>query len=158
LTSKKLLERLTANSNEWYRASNNALSQAVRNVNSALHREQVLFAEIEFSSQHSFAAPQSYLWQFDRSPFRMVLVLLSFGKSLLPSNDELRKQRSASCKEFFKREPSETHAQKKKREQRRMLCRYAALGHPNRKGALVYADAILKLLKTPFTVAASTSP
>lgn len=158
LSSKELLERLTANSNAWYRASNNALSQAVQNVNSGLHREQVMFAKIEFSPEHSFAAPQSYLWEFNRSPFRMVLVLLSFGKILLPTNDEVRKQRSASCREFFKRQPSETDAQKKEREQRRMLCRYAALGHPNRKGALLYADAILKILKTPFTVTASSSP
>jgi len=158
LSSKELLERLTANSNAWYQASNNALSQAVRNINSGLHREQVMFAKIEFSPEHSFAAPQSRLWQFNRSPFRMVLVLLSFGKILLPTNDEVRKQRSASCSEFFKRQPSETYAQKKEREQRRMLCRYAALGHPNRKGALLYADAILKLLKTPSTVTASSSP
>jgi lysophospholipase L1-like esterase len=158
LNSKELLARLTANSNAWYRASNNALSQAVRNVNSDLHREQVMFAEIEFSPEHSFAAPQSRLWQFNRSPFRMMLVLLSLGKILLPANDEVRKQRSASCKDFFKRQRSETEAQKKEREQRRLLCRYAALGHPNRKGALLYAEAILKLLKTPATVTASSTP
>jgi lysophospholipase L1-like esterase len=157
-SSKEFLERLTANSNAWYRASNNALSQAVGNVNSGLHREQVMFAKIEFSPEHSFAAPQSRLWQFNRSPFRMVLVLLSFGKILLPTNDEVRKQRSASCREFFKRQPSETDAQKKEREQRRLLCRYAALGHPNRKGALLYAEAIFKLLKMPSTVTASSSP
>jgi lysophospholipase L1-like esterase len=157
-SSKELLERLTANSNAWYRASNNALSQAVQNVNSGLHREQVMFAKIEFSPEHSFAAPQSRLWQFNRSPFRMALVVLSFGKILLPSNDEVRKQRSASCREFFKRQPSETDAQKKEREQRRMLCRYAALGHPNQKGGLLYAEAILKLLKTPSTVIASSAP
>lgn len=158
LSSKELVERLTANSNEWYRASNNALSQAVRNVNSGLHREQVMFAKIEFSPEHSFAAPQSRLWQFNRSPFRMALLLLSFGKIPLPSNDEVRKQRRASCGEFFKRQRSETDAQKKGREQRRMLCRYAALGHPNRKGAMLYTEAILKLLKTSFKIPASTSP
>lgn len=158
LSSKELLARLTVNSNAWYRASNNALSQAVRNVNSDLHREQVMFAKIEFSPEHSFAAPQSRLWQFNRSPFRMVLVLLSFGKIMLPTNDEVRKQRSASCREFFKRQPSETDAQKKEREQRQLLCRYAALGHPNRKGALLYAEAILKLLETPSAVTTSSSP
>ena len=158
LSSKELLKRLTANSNEWYRASNNALSQAVRNVNSGLHREQVMFAKLEFSPEHAFAAPQSRLWQFNRSPFRMLLALLTFGKILLPTNDEVRNQRSASCGEFFKRQLSETDAQKKEREQRRLLCRYAALGHPNRKGALLYSEAILKILKTAFTVTASSSP
>ena len=158
VSSKELLQRLTANSNEWYRASNDALSQAVRNVNSSLYREQVMFAKIEFSPEHSFAAPQSYLWQLNRSPFRMVLVLLSFGKIMLPSNDEVRKQRSASCREFFKRQRSETDAQKKELDQRRLQCRYAALGHPNRKGALLYSEAILELLKPHFTVATATSP
>ena len=157
-SSKEVLKRLTANSNEWYRASNNALSQAVRNVNSGLHREQVMFAKLEFSPEYSFAAPKSRLWQFNRSPFRMLLLLLTFGKIMLPTNDEVREQRSASCREFFKRQSSETDAQKKEREQRRLLCRYAALGHPNRKGALLYSEAIVKILETTFTVTASTSP
>jgi lysophospholipase L1-like esterase len=155
LSSKEILARLTANSNQWYRASNKALSEAVRNVNSALGGERVRFARIEFSPEHSFAGPQSRLWQFNRSPFRMMLVLLSFGKILLPTNDEVRKQRSASCREVFKQQPNETATQKTAREKRRALCRYAALGHPNRKGAVMYADAIIKLLETNAPVSAS---
>jgi hypothetical protein len=31
-----------------------------------------------------------------------------------------------------------------------MLCRYASLGHPNKKGAVLYADAIIGLLPTAF--------
>jgi hypothetical protein len=84
----------------------------------------------------------------------MLLVILSFGKVPLPSNDEVRKQRSASCKEVFKEQPNETLAQKEEREKRRMLCRYAALGHPNRKGALLYADAIMSLMKGTIAVPA----
>lgn len=56
--------------------------------------------------------------------------------------------RSASCNEVFREQPNETADQKKERKSRRMLCRYAALGHPNRKGALLYADAIINSLKT----------
>jgi hypothetical protein len=85
----------------------------------------------------------------------MILVILSFGKILLPSNDEVRKQRSASCKQVFKEQPNETIAQKKERDKRRVLCRYAALGHPNRKGAVLYADAIMNLLKRTIAVPAS---
>ena len=44
--------------------------------------------------------------------------------------------------------PNETPGQKRGRENRLLLCRYAALGHPNREGALLYADAITNLLKT----------
>jgi hypothetical protein len=157
LSSKELLQRLTVNSNEWYRASNEALAEAVKRVNSGLGGgpQRVMFAKVEFSPEHSFAAPQSHLWQFNRSPFRMLLVLLSFGKIMLPANDDVRKGRSASCKEVFKKQDNETPVQKKEREQRRLLCRYAALGHPNRKGAKLYADAIMKLLRTAY---ASSAP
>ena len=160
LSSKEALQRLTANSNDWYHASNKTLAEAVRSINSELKGEpqRVIFAKIDFSPEHSFAAPQSRLWQFNRSPFRMLLLLLSFGKVMLPSNDDVRKQRSASCKEVFKRPENETPVQKKEREQRRFLCRYAALGHPNRKGAFLYADAIMKLLKTTSAATASSSP
>jgi hypothetical protein len=158
LSSKEVLERLTANSNEWYRASNKALSDAGQRVNSGPESggQRVMFARVEFLPEHSFAAPESRLWQFNRSPFRMLLVLLSFGKMMLPSNDDVRKQRSASCKEVFKRQDHETPEQKKDREKRRLLCRYAALGHPNRKGAMFYADAIMNLLKMSYPATASS--
>jgi hypothetical protein len=107
-----------------------------------------MFARIEFPPEYSFAARRTRLWGLNRSPFRMVLVILSFGKILLPSNDEVRRQRVASCDEVYKRQPNETPEQKKKRQNGHMLCRYAALGHPNREGALLYADAITTLLKT----------
>jgi lysophospholipase L1-like esterase len=157
LSSKEVLERLTANSNYWYDFSNKTLAQAVNTVNAELagERDQVMFAKIEFSPDYSFGASQTRLWGFNRSPFRMILVILSFGKILLPSNDEVRKQRSASCKQVFKEQPNETIAQKKERDKRRVLCRYAALGHPNRKGAVLYADAIMNLLKRTIAVPAS---
>jgi len=59
----------------------------------------------------------------------------------------VRSQRRASCDDVFKRQPNETSEQKKDRQRRHMLCRYASLGHPNRKGALLYADAITEALK-----------
>ncbi len=77
-----------------------------------------------------------------------MLVLLSFGKILLPPNDEVRSQRRASCDDVFKRQPNEPFAQKKDRKRRYLLCRYASLGHPNKKGALLYADAITEALRT----------
>jgi hypothetical protein len=85
----------------------------------------------------------------------MALVLLSFGRILLPSNDEVRRQRAASCDEVFKRQPNETPDQKKERQNGHLLCRYAALGHPNREGALLYADAITSLLKMKTSLGAT---
>jgi lysophospholipase L1-like esterase len=148
MSSKGVLERLTTNSREWYQASNKALAEAVRKVNAELGgRERVMFARIEFPPDYSFAARRTRLWGFNRSPFRMALVVLSFGRILLPSNDEVRRQRTAGCDEVYQRQPKETPEQKKQRQTGHMLCRYAALGHPNRKGALLYADAITNLLK-----------
>jgi lysophospholipase L1-like esterase len=157
LSSKEVLERLTANSLEWYRASNRALAEAVRKVNAELGggRGRVTFARIEFPPEYSFAARGTRLWGLNRSPFRMALVLLSFGRILLPSDDEVRRQRSASCDEVYKRQPNETPDEKKKRQNGRLLCRYAALGHPNREGAMLYADAITSLLKTNLAVTGS---
>ncbi len=146
---KEVLEQLTANSRTWYETSNRTLAETVRKTNAELGagRQRVMFAKIEFPADYSFATKGTRLWGFDRSPFRMMLVLLSFGKILLPTNDEVRGQRRASCNELFKRPPNETSAQKQDRQRQHLLCRYASLGHPNRKGALLYADAITEALR-----------
>ena len=153
MSSPEVFERLTANSQRWYETSNKTLAEVVRKVNAeAGGGQRVMFARINFPPDHSFEAPKTRLWGFNRSPFRMVLLLLSFGKIIVPTNDEVRGQRTASCDEVFTEQPNETATQKKERKSRRMFCRYASLGHPNRKGALLYADAITNLLKTTTAV------
>src|SRR5438552_12118224 len=150
MSSKGWLEGLTAKSKEWYQASNTTLAEAVRKVNAELgeSRERVMFARIEFPPDYAFAAHHTHLWGLNRSPFRMMMVVLSFGRILLPSNDEVRRDRTAGCQEVFRRQLDETAERTKERQNRLLLCRYAALGHPNRKGASLYADAINDLLKT----------
>jgi len=89
----------------------------------------------------------------------MTLLFLSFGKILLPSNDEVRKQRTVSCNELYRNQPSWTAEEKKERKALRLFCRYAALGHPNKKGALLYANAITDALKSRLVATAvSNSP
>jgi lysophospholipase L1-like esterase len=158
MSGKELFERLKANSRQWHQASNTQLAQAVSRVNAEMDRPRVTFVKIDFPAAYSFSAPKTRLWGFNRSPFRMALLFLSFGKVLLPSNDEVRKQRSASCNEFYKEQRNETVEQRKDRKALRLLCRYAALGHPNRKGALLYADAITKTLISTMLVTASNTP
>ncbi|HZI32163.1 MAG TPA: hypothetical protein VFF11_07465, partial [Candidatus Binatia bacterium] len=46
------------------------------------------------------------------------------------------------CEDFFRKQPGETDAQKLARKDSVMVCRLAAIAHPNRKGAVMYADAI----------------
>jgi hypothetical protein len=51
------------------------------------------------------------------------------------------------CKSLLKKPASESLEQKAVREDRLMRCRLAAVAHPNRKGAAMYADSIGRLLK-----------
>jgi len=150
--SKQVFERLAANSQEWYRASDKSLAEAVRKINAELSNERVAFAKLDFLPEYSFAAKETRLWGFKRSPFRMMLVFLSLGKIQLSTNDEMRGQRQASCDVFYKAPPDETAEQKRVRRSRRFLCRYAALGHPNRRGAILYANAMVEVLKKSLAI------
>jgi len=152
MNDKQLRARLIEISRQWYEGSNQMLAAAAGTVDQQLaargSRQRVLFAEVGFQPEHSFAASQSRLWGFDASWLRKVLVILTLGRVTLKTNDEQRNQRNASCKETFKPPAGETKQQKEARENRIMLCRLAAIGHPNRKGAQMYADAIDRQLRT----------
>lgn len=156
LSKDVLFKRMIANSDQWYRSSTKSLHEAVKTVNAELgvpkSQERVSFAEIHLAPEQSFRARKTQLWDFESSLIRKLLVVLSFGRILLRTNDEVRKQRASSCKEFWKAPPNETRSEKKVRKNEQLLCRYAALGHPNRQGALKYTEAFVELLKTRFPV------
>jgi lysophospholipase L1-like esterase len=156
MSSKEVFERLKLNSKQWYDTSNTQIAEAVRKLNTEIGQERIAFARIDFPAAYSFAASQTRLWGFNRSPFRMALLFLSFGKVLLPSNDDVRKQRSASCDELYKTPENETPEEKRDRKALRLFCRYASLGHPNRKGSLLYADSITNILKSSTLIAVSS--
>jgi lysophospholipase L1-like esterase len=151
MNDKQLRTRLIDISREWYLVTNQMLAGTTRKVDAQSaakgSRQRALFAEIAFLPEYSFAAPQSRLWGFDASFLRKLLVILSLGRVTLKTNDERRNQRGTSCKETFSRPAHETKNQKRARENRIMLCRLAAIGHPNRQGAQMYAEAIGKQLK-----------
>jgi lysophospholipase L1-like esterase len=155
MSSKEVFERLKLNSKQWYDTSNTRIAEAVRKVNEEIGQRRIAFAGIDFPEAYSFAASQTRLWDFNRSPFRTALLFLSFGKVLLPSNDEVRKQRSASCDDLYKAPENETSEERRDRKALRLFCRYASLGHPNRKGARLYADSITTILKSSRLVAVS---
>ncbi|HXT63482.1 MAG TPA: SGNH/GDSL hydrolase family protein [Pyrinomonadaceae bacterium] len=145
-SDKELLDRLTAISNAWYEASNRALMDAVAKTNAELagraSRQRVSFARIPFLPEHAFAARESRLWGFDATTARKMLAVLTLGKVSLHANDEVRSQRSSMCEDFFGKKSGETEDQKRGRKDSLMICRLAAIAHPNRKGAVMYADAI----------------
>lgn len=151
IDDKELRARLIAISKAWYQASDQMLTAATLKVDAQLRargsRQRVLFAEVVFLPEHSFAARQSRLWSFDASALRKLLVILTLGRVTLKANDEKKNQRSAVCGEIFKRLPGETKDDTLAREGRLMRCRVAAIGHPNRKGAAMYAEAIGAKLK-----------
>jgi lysophospholipase L1-like esterase len=159
LNQEAILRRVIDNSQQWYLSSNKSLSEAVRTVNAEVGRNssrgRIMFAEIHVLPEHAFRARKTQQWNFESSPIRKLLVILSFGKILLRPNDQVRKQRSSSCKKYWKAVPAETESQKKERKNQQLLCRYAALGHPNRQGALTYAEAITEQLKSVSPVWAS---
>ena len=158
MSSRKVFERLKENSIQWYQTSNIRLAEAAGSMNAEAGRERVMFVKILFPPNYSFAARKTHLWGFNRSPFRMALLFLSFGKILLPSNDQVRKQRTATCNEVYNDQPNETVEEKKERKALRLFCRYAALGHPNKKGAMLYADAITDVLKSSLAVTGTGTP
>ena len=151
MNDKELRARLIAISKEWYQDSNYWLAAATGKVDAQLSakgsRQRVLFAPVSFLPEHSFRARESRLWGFDASFLRKVLVVLTLGKVALRTNDERRNQRDARCKEIFRATTGETKDEKRFRERQLMLCRIAAIGHPNRKGAVMYAEAISRQLQ-----------
>ncbi len=151
LNDKALRARLIAISREWYQTSDQLLAAAARKLDSQLvakgSRQRVMFASAGFAPEHSFAATQSRLWGFDASALRKLLVLLTLGKVQLRTNDERRKQRGELCKIQFQKPEKETSEQSAIRQDRLLRCRLAAVGHPNRKGAAMYAEAIGNILK-----------
>ena len=150
--SRSSLERLTANSKEWYEASNKSIADAVAKVNISLDsggsNPRVVFAEIHFLPEHSYGARETQLWGLDHSRFKRLLVFGSLGKVQLETNDERRKERSVICDELYKRQANETSDEERDRKKQRLTCRYAALGHPNQDGAQLYAEAIISQLKS----------
>ena len=150
-SDKELRRQLIDISKEWYQSSNQKLADAARAVDAKLSaggsRQRVRFAKVEFLPDYAFGSHESRLWGFDASPLRKLLVILAFGRVSIRTNDETRHQRSESCEEVFKRPEGEPKDQKKAREWRLMLCKLAALGHPNRKGSAMYVEAITNQLK-----------
>jgi hypothetical protein len=137
----------------WYKVSTASLNEAVEKVNDELRaqdsRPRIAFVEIGFYPEHSFAAPNTLLWNFvfgstNLSGVRKLIVALSFGTAAYKPNDDMRESRVKSCNETFKppKGVKESKAEKRLREDHLLICRYASLGHPNQLGALIYAEAI----------------
>jgi hypothetical protein len=152
INSKEMLARLALISAAWSEASNHWLAEAVEHSSAQLaargSRQRVLFAKVRFEPEHAFSARNSRLWGFDASFLRKLLIILTFGRVTLMTNDDVSSQRSSVCRDFFKAVHGETDAQKTQRKENLMVCSLAAIAHPNRKGAVMYAEAIKEQIQT----------
>lgn len=152
ISSREMLSRLTIISEVWYAASNSTLSEAVARTNARLvargTRQRVLFAKVLLEPEHAFSARKSQLWGFDASFLRKLLIVLTLGKVDLRTNDEVSSLRSAACRDFYKGVTGESETEKRLRKDHLMVCRLAAIAHPNTKGAVLYAEAIKEQLQT----------
>jgi lysophospholipase L1-like esterase len=153
MSDKQMRANLVAISELWYQVSTRSLAQAVEAVKLDLKQrnseQQIFFAEIPFSAEHAFSAPDTLLWNFmfgstNLSGLRLAIVVLTLGTAAYKPNDEVRDRRSKSCKETYKKpkDEREDKAEKEQREVKYLACRYASLGHPNKMGALIYTEAI----------------
>jgi hypothetical protein len=153
LSDKEIRERLIEISNDWYKTSTASLSEAVAKTNAETGPDpasaKVMFVEIQFGSEHVFAAPDTLLWNFifgstNLSGFRKVIVLITFGTAAYKANDHVRDSRIKSCEATFKKPKGvkEEKSQEAARKDLFLICRYASLGHPNQMGALIYTEAI----------------
>lgn len=153
MTYQEMRTRLITLSELWYKVSTASLGEAVATVNQELGEKsspaRVEFVEIDFWPEHSFSASNTLLWNFmfgatNLSGFRKIILALSLGTAAYKPNDDMRDSRIKSCNETYKapKGVKETEQEKNDRKNRLLICRYASLGHPNRMGALVYAEAI----------------
>ena len=77
------------------------------------------------------------------SGLRKAIVIVTLGTAAYKPNDEVRELRNKSCKQTYKRlEKKENKEEEERREASYLACRYASLGHPNKMGTLIYAEAI----------------
>jgi len=155
MNDKMLRARLITISREWYETSDQMLLAAARKIDAQLatrgSHQRVLFADPGFREENAFAAKESRLWGFNASWLRKMLVVLTLGRVQLRTNDEQRGHRSDLCKSFFRKPTQETADQEAERADRLTRCKLAAVAHPNRKGAAMYADAIGRSLKPLIT-------
>ena len=146
LSDKQLFARLAAISKEWHETSNHWLAEDAMKVDRQLaakgSRQRVLFAAIPFLPDQSFAARDSRLWGFNASALTKLAAVITLGRITLRANDERQSERSRICNDLFKRPPRQSSEQEQVRKDRLLVCRLAAIAHPNRKGAIMYAEAI----------------
>ena len=166
---------LDALSRAWYETSNETLAQAVAEANEQIGEDRrgrgvpapaaprVHFAELNFPPDFAFSTKQSMLWNLRLNAtgvggLKKFFVVVLDGIRSIETNDDRWDVRGDQCKRAFSdfkprvkalEEPELTG--KKKDEFMKyfvFVCRRGSIGHPNRFGALLYAQSITARLQT----------
>lgn len=164
---------LDALSRAWFETSNETLAAAVEGENGRIEEERrgrglpapaahrVHFAELNFPPDFAFSTKQSMLWNLRLNAtgvggFRKFVILALDGIRFIETNDDRWDVRGDQCEQAFKdyaprvRGHGEITAEQKEDFKRFFVfvCRRGSIGHPNKFGALLYAQSITARLQT----------
>jgi len=114
IAADQYLRHCIANSDTFHAISTSALLNATINVNAVFGGNRIEFVPVPFGPDNAYSTPDSYLWLAPTAPI---------------SQDEVYAERFASCRAV----PAGTD---------NIKCVEASVGHPNVRGAQVYADSI----------------
>lgn len=152
----------------WYETSSKVLGEIVEIVNRGLggKRSRVHFAEMNFPPEYGFSTKQSMLWniRFGATNVGGLRKWVAVGLDLfrvIDTNDDRWDERGRQCRataRAFKTRLKQlsqdgkiTSPQKADLQQRlkyfEFVCRRGSLGHPNRFGAALYAQAVIGRLE-----------
>ena len=151
-------------SDVWFKDSNAALAKAVQTANTGAGG-RIYFVPLSFPPWFAFSTKQSMLWNFgfgstDAGGFRKVMAILFVHglRAAARPNDKVRTLRVSQCKRVYneiktrfndrKNEFTETEQKELKKSMDSFMlgCNNGSLGHPNKFGSALYAQAIIDRL------------
>jgi hypothetical protein len=119
---KILRKKMADRSQLWVAESNRAFRNAIDSANDSLGTHRIVFVETPITPENCFGTKDSMLWQTDDRN--------------LPA-DEMYSTRLVECPKAFDEIKYHHYGKLSLR-----MCELAAIGHPNIKGSIAYADAI----------------
>lgn len=154
----------------WYETSNSTLKAAVDTVNRELggdNPQRIFFTEMNFPPEYGFSTKQSMLWNIrfgatNAGGLRKVVVVALDLFRAIDTNDDVWDLRGEQCRKAAKdfnaalkqliKSDSKMAFQKDQLKADlkyfNFVCRRASLGHPNRFGAVLYAQTVIGQLQT----------
>lgn len=119
---KRVGKKMSRRCEKWKKLSDEGFRKAVDDLNRELGRRRFFFVESPLTAQNAYAAPETLLWKLNENGI---------------CEDDFALERRKLCRSTF-----DDIFRRTGLKYRSSVCELAALGHPNRKGAKLYADAV----------------